>query len=395
MVKKPFKDLQLSALGMGCMRLPGVTRDWGAPIDEDAARALIDHAYQNGINYFDTSWFYHGGESERFIGEALKRYPRDTWYLASKIAGMMMRKVDGKYQLSGSNRDNRTFYDPKEIFEYQLNRCGVDYFDFFMLHNVAEGSYGTYTDAELGIIDCLLREKEAGRIRYLGFSSHGRADTIEKFLAHTKKSHGDIFEFAMIQLNYLDWTLQRASEKYDVLTRNAIPVMVMEPLRGGTLARLGDKANTLMKAQNPNDTPARWAFRYLQGLENVAVIVSGMTHMHQLEENLKIFKTMHPTNDAENAVLHQVLESLTNLLPCTDCRYCMDECPQKLNIPQLLTMYNEASFEMGWFLQAALRNLPEHEKPSACTACGKCSPYCPQDINIPEALEKFNKLITK
>jgi predicted aldo/keto reductase-like oxidoreductase len=390
---KKFKNLQLSALGMGCMRLPSVGNEWGAPIDEEAAMALIDHAYQNGVNYFDTSWFYHGGDSERFIGEALKRYPRDTWYLASKIAGMMMRKVDGKYQLSCSNKDNKTFYDPAEIFEYQLNRCGVEYFDFFMLHNVSEGSYETYTDEDLGIIKALLKQKEAGRIRHLGFSSHGRAETIDTFLNEIKTRYGGIFEFAMIQLNYLDWTLQKASEKYGVLTRHGLPVMVMEPLRGGTLARLGEKPDAILKEAQPNATQASWAFRFLQSLKNVAVVISGMNTITQLEENLTIFNKHEPTNPLEDAVLREVLESLVELIPCTDCKYCVDECPQKLNIPMLLTMYNEAGFEMGWFLQAAIRNLREREKPTACTACGKCSPYCPQNIDIPGTLGKFGALL--
>ena len=393
MIYKTFKDLQVSHLGMGCMRLPAMEGGYGAPIDEKKARELIDHAYQSGVNYFDTSWFYHGGDSERFIGEALKQYPRDTWYLASKIAGVMMRKVDGKYQLSGSNKDNRTFYDPKEIFEYQAARCGVDYFDFFMLHNVAEGSYGVYTDESLGIIECLLKQKEAGHIRHLGFSSHGRADTIDKFLQHTKARYGDIFEFAMIQLNYMDWTLQKAKDKYDVLTRNGIPIMAMEPLRGGTLARLGEKPASLMKAARPNDTLASWAFRFLQSLENVAVVLSGMSTMEQLTENLSLFKNPAPITNAEDAVLQEVLESLVDLTPCTDCKYCMDECPLNLDIPMLLTLYNETGFERGWFLDVAIQNLKDTEKPNACIGCGKCSPLCPQNIDIPKTLAAFAELL--
>jgi hypothetical protein len=386
-------DMKLSSLGMGCMRLPATANGYGAPIDEKKAMALIDDAYNNGVNYFDTSWFYHGGDSERFIGEALRRYPRDTWHLASKIAGMMMQKVDGKYRLSGSNKDNRTFYDPSEIFDYQAKRCGVEYFDFFMLHNVSEGSYGTYTDEALGIIECLLKKKEQGRIKHLGFSSHSRADTIDKFLKYTKERYGDIFGFAMIQLNYMDWTLQKAGDKYDVLTRAGLPVMAMEPLRGGRLARLGEKAGALMKAARPGDTQAAWAFRFLQSLENVAVVVSGMTEPEQLRENLALFDRHDPTTDADEAVLRRVLETLVNLIPCTDCRYCVDACPQNLNIPMLLTMYNESEFEMGWFLQAAMRALGNNETPKSCTACGRCSPLCPQDIDIPKALGDFAKLM--
>jgi hypothetical protein len=306
---------------------------------------------------------------------------------------MMMQKVDGRYRLSGSNKDNRTFYAPREIFEYQANRCGVEYFDYFMLHNVAEGSYNTYTDEDLGIIDAMLKLKAEGRIHKFGFSSHGRAGTIERFILHTKERYGDIFDFAMIQLNYMDWVLQKANEKYDVLTRHKLPVIVMEPLRGGTLARLNEKADAILKAARPHDSQASWAFRFLQSLDNVAVVLSGMNSMAQLEENLAIFSKHEPTTQEENAVLHKVLESLVDLIPCTDCKYCVDECPQKLDIPMLLTMYNEAGFDIGWYLRAALGALKDSEKPGVCTSCGNCNPLCPQGIDIPEALKKFNALI--
>jgi len=269
----------------------------------------------------------------------------------------------------------------------------VDYFDFFMLHNVAEGSYDVYTDESFGIIECLLAQKKAGHIRHLGFSSHGRADTIDKFLKHTKERYGDIFEFAMIQLNYIDWTLQKAKDKYDLLTENNIPIIAMEPLRGGILARLGEKPVSIMKASRPNDTAASWAFRFLQSQENIAVVLSGMSTMEQLTENLELFKNPIPLTEVDNAVLQEVLESLVNLTPCTDCKYCMDECPLNLDIPLMLTLYNETGFERGWFLDAAIRNLKDNEKPTACNSCGKCSLLCPQNIDIPKTLAAFAEVI--
>jgi len=395
MIYTKFKDLKLSSLGMGCMRLPATKSGYGAPIEEAKAIELIEHAYKSGINYFDTSWFYHGGDSERFIGEALKKFPRETWYLNSKMPGNMIHRVDGKYQLSGSNKDNLTFYNPLDIFNYQAERCGVDYFDFYMLHNVSESTYATYTDEDFGIIECLLELKAEGRIRHLGFSSHGRADTIEKFLTYANERYGKVFEFAMIQLNYMDWELQKACDKYEVLKRHDIAIMAMEPLRGGRLARLDEKAEAIMKSARPDDTQAKWAFRYLQSLKDVAVVISGMSSMEQLEENLTLFSQSNPTTPEENAVLQKVLENMVDLIPCTDCQYCMEACPQKLNIPTLLTMYNESGFEMGWFLQAALRTLKDEEKPTACTSCGNCNPLCPQDIDIPQVLEKFGDLYAK
>jgi len=392
-LKKAFKGKEVSTLGMGCMRLPATSRNWGAPIDEDAAMAIIEQAYLSGVNFFDTSWFYHNGDSERFIGEALKRYPRDTWYLSSKFAGMMMSQVNGRYQLSGSNKDNRTFYDPLDIFEYQAQRCGVDYFDFYMLHNVSEGSCGIYTDESLGIIEAMLKLKEAGRIKHFGLSSHGRADTIDKYINYTKERFGDIFEYCMIQVNYMDWVLQKASEKYNVLAKHNLPVIVMEPLRGGTLTRLNEKARDILHNARPQGTQAEWAFRHLQSLDNVLTVISGMTTQQQLEENIETFSQHNPTTVQENELLTDVLNSIVDLVPCTDCKYCMEDCPQNLDIPMLLTMFNEAGYEMGWFLQVALKNLREDEKPTRCTLCGKCVPLCPQDIDIPTILERFSMII--
>jgi len=393
MIYRKFKDKELSWLGLGAMRLPAGGEGYGAPIDEEKAMELVKYAYEHGINYYDTSYFYHSGDSENFLGKALNRFPRDSWYLASKMPGNMLKVVDGKLEVGGFNLESKTFSSPAEIFEYQLNKCGVDYFDFYLLHNVSETTYGIYTDKKLGIVECLLEQKAKGRIGHIGFSSHGRAETIDKFLKHLESKGQNIFEFAMIQLNYMDWTLQEASKKYELLTKNGLAVFVMEPLRGGKLANLDANADAILKAARPEDSHASWAFRYLQSLENIPVILSGMSTLEQLKENLRVFEKSDPVTEDESTLLAQVMESITELAPCTGCQYCVEGCPQKLNIPLLLTMYNEAGFEVAWMLRAALSALRAEEKPSACTACGNCAPLCPQNINIPEALAKFNKLI--
>jgi len=395
MIYRKFQDKELSWLGLGAMRLPATAEGYGAPIDEEKAMELVKYAYDHGVNYYDTSYFYHSGDSERFIGEALKRFPRESWYLASKMPGNMMSVNNGKLEVGGFNLESRTFRAPAEVFDLQLKRCGVDYFDFYLLHNVSEQTYNIYTGENIGMIDCLLEEKAKGRIKHIGFSSHGRADTIEKFLLHLEAKCPGAFEFAMIQLNYMDWALQEGGKKYDVLTKHGLSVFVMEPLRGGKLANLRPDAHEILKVARPSDSHASWAFKYLQSLDNIPVILSGMSNLEQLKENLSFFEKHAPLSEDELKLLGRVMENISELAPCTACAYCIEGCPMKLNIPMLLTMYNEAGFEIAWMLRAAFGALGDGEKPSACTNCGNCVPLCPQNIDIPEALRKFNKMMSE
>ena len=395
MIYRKFKDKELSLLGLGVMRLPATGEGYGAPIDYPKAMELVEHAYKNGVNYYDTSYFYHSGDSENFIGKALKPFPRDSWYLASKMPGNMMRVENDKLVVGGHNLETKVFDAPVDVFEYQLERCGVDYFDFYLLHNVSETTYDIYTNEKLGMIDCLLEEKAKGRIGHLGFSSHGRHETIAKFLEYLEAKCPGAFEFAMIQFNYMDYKLQEAGKKYGILTEKGLSVFVMEPLRGGKLANLSANADTMLKAARPDDTHAAWAFRYIQSFENIPVMLSGMSSLEQLKENLKVFEKLDPVNEAEIKLLEKVRETITELAPCTGCNYCVEGCPIGLNIPTLLTMYNEAGFEVAWMLRAALGALKDEEKPAACIDCGSCMPLCPQNIDIPLALQKFNKLISE
>lgn len=387
MIYKPFHNLNISQLGMGNMRLP--TSGERGPIDEEKAREIIEYAYENGINYFDTAYRYHNGESEIFVGKVLNQYPRESWYLASKMPGHMMHYNNGKLEfagyLSGLQKTS-----PADIFEEQLEKCGVDYFDFYLLHNLCETSYDFYTDEDLGVVEYLLEQKKAGRIRHLGFSAHGRAETIEKFL-----NWKDCFEFAQIQLNYMDWTLQDAGKKYEVLTNHGIPVIVMEPCRGGRLASLNEEANNMLKKARPNDSIASWAFRFLQSLPNVQIVLSGMTTMEQLKENIGIFSKFDPATEDENKLLQQAVSTMVNLVPCTACRYCCEGCPQGLDIPKLISMYNESTFDNPWILRFTLDAMKESELPSACLSCGACKQLCPQGIDIPGIMKKFDVAVKK
>ena len=388
MIYKEFKDKKLSALGFGGMRLPKTGES--GKIDKAETAKMIDYAYQKGVNYFDTAFFYHAGESEVVLGQELARYPRDTWYLADKFPGNFIEVIDGRLVMNveSMGMENRTYSSASEIFEHQLKNCGVDYFDFYLIHNVSESTYELYTDETVGIVDYLIGEKKAGRIKHLGMSAHGRYETIDKFL-----SKYDCIEFVMMQLNYLDWSLQEAGKKYDVITKHGIPVFVMEPLRGGLLAAPGEEAEALLKASRPNDTSVSWALRFLQSLPNVSVVISGMSAMEHVIENVALCGKFDPTPESEITVLRNVVDGMASFVPCTTCRYCCGVCPQKLDIPMLIATYNEASHGVSWYIHDVLDSLADDKKPQACTGCGSCSPLCPQNIDIADIMKNFCSLM--
>ena len=390
MLYKDFKGLKLSTLGFGAMRLP--MDEKSKKIDEEKATEMIEYAYNNGINFFDSAFFYHGGESEHLLGKALAKFPRDTWYFANKFPGNFMDHVDGKllFDAEWAGIKKMKFNSPAEVFEHQIKNCAVEYFDFYMLHNMTESTYEIYTNEELGIIDYLIGQKKAGRIKHLGFSTHGRFETLEKIL-----NRYDCFEYVLMQLNYLDWTLQEANKKFDVITKKGLPVFVMEPVRGGLLAAPGEEAEALLKASRPNDSPASWAFRFLQSLPNVYVTVSGMSNMEQLKENIQTFCISDMMTDTEKALLQQIIDGMASFIPCTSCRYCCGVCPQKLDIPMLIATYNEASNKFSWYVEDIMDTLEDNKKPQACTACGACNPFCPQNIDIPDTMSKFNEILKK
>jgi len=375
MIQRNFQGTQLSLLGFGAMRLPLSGDGRNTPIDEAAVKEMVRFAYENGVNYFDTAYLYHDGESERVIGRVLGQFPREKYYLATKYPG---------HQISSS-------YNPQAIFEEQLEKCGVEYFDFYLLHNVYENSIQTYMDPRWGIIDYFLEQKKNGRIRHFGFSSHGDTDNMKQFL----DQYGDVMEFCQIQLNYLDWTLQDAKAKYDLLTERNIPVWVMEPVRGGALAKLPEPSEQKLKAMRPEESVAAWAFRWLQGLPNVKTILSGMSSMDQVIDNVKTFATENPLNPKEIELLYEIASEMKNSLPCTACRYCCAECPQKLDIPALIGSYNEVRFSPGFSVGMRMEAMPAEKRPSACTSCGKCSQMCPQNIDIPQAMKEFAEALSK
>lgn len=371
MMYRDFQDVKLSALGMGAMRLPVVDGD-DSKIDEAAAFAMVDEAMARGVNYYDTAWGYHNGNSELVMGKALARHPREKFYLATKFPG---------YDLSNMGK-------VEEIFEKQLEKCQVEYFDFYLFHNVCEMNIDAYLDPKYGTYDYLLAQKKNGRIRHLGFSAHGDYDVMKRFL----EAYGKDMEFCQIQLNYLDWDFQDAKRKVELLDQWNIPVWVMEPLRGGKLASLAPEDEAKLKALRPDEGIPAWAFRYLQSIPSVVVTLSGMSNMEQMKENIATFETDKPLNETELETLHAIAQGMVKkiVLPCTACHYCTSHCPQGLDIPNLLSLYNEHCFTQGGFIAPmALSAIPADKHPSACIGCRSCEAVCPQGIKISEAMADF------
>ncbi len=379
--------VNVSALGMGNIRLP--TTEERGPIDREKAREIIEYAYEHGINFFDTAFRYHNGESESFVGEVLSQYPRESFMLVSKFPGHMMNFSDHKLGFQGYLSN---FHCDKlsDVFEEQLKKCRVDYFDFYLLHNVCESSFDFYMNDELDVVGYLEEQKKLGKIKHLAFSAHGRADTIDKFLT----KYPGVFEYCQLQLNYLDWTLQDAKAKYEVCEKHGIPVVVMEPVRGGRLINLPENAEKALKAAEPEWTNAQWCFKFVQSLPNVAVCLSGMSTLEQLKENLATFETRASFEEKHYDAVKSVVDVMLNLVPCTGCSYCTEGCPMEINIPKLISFYNESK-NGGAMLNFNMNRNNPGEDPAACIACGACMSVCPQGIKIPEILSEFAEMLDK
>lgn len=389
MLTNDFLGDEIARLGFGAMRLP-VTDGDSSHVDQAHTEAMVDAALAAGVNYFDTAYPYHGGVSELTLGRALARHPRESFYLATKFPG---------HQVADS-------YDPAPIFEEQLQKCGVGYFDFYLLHNIYEASLGVYTDERWGIVEYFIEQKRRGRIRHLGFSCHGRTDTLAAFLEYGARKYAElavadpgaaalfagdnVMEFCQIQLNYLDWTLQDAAAKTALLEDASMPIVVMEPLRGGKLAVLHDDQMARLRDKAPDRTAVEWSFRWLQGIPAVKVILSGMSSVEQVEENCRAFRDSAPLDEAQEGLLMAVAESLKSGVPCTACRYCIDSCPQGIDIPLLLATYNDMRFDASFTVSMQMDAVPEGRKAQDCIGCGACARLCPQGIDIPRSLAELS-----
>ena len=377
MIYKDFQGLKLSALGMGTMRFPTVNGN-RSEIDQTAVEEMVAYAMKKGVNYYDTAWGYHDGQAELAIGKALKKYPRESFCLADKFPGYDVKNIERV----------------EEIFEKQLEKCQVEYFDFYLVHCVTDGNVDNYVDPEYRVREYLFEQKRNGRIRHLGFSLHGSVQTMEKIMDY----YGEMIEFCQIQLNWLDWDLQDAKSAVERLREYGLPIWVMEPVRGGSLAKVDPFYENKLKEMRPNASTVEWAFRFLQSFPDVVVTLSGMSDMSQLQQNIATFESEQPTTGQENTTLFAVAKSMTEkqTLPCTSCRYCTTYCPMELNIPTLIELYNEHIYSGGVATGLnAIDELPDDKKPSACVGCRACEAVCPQAIKISEMMPKFMERLTK
>ena len=374
MIYNDFNGIQLSALGMGNMRLPVVEGNDGK-IDVDKAKEMIAYCMKAGINYYDTAYGYHGGQSELVVGELLKKYDRNSFYLASKFPG---------YDLSNMPKI-------KEIFEEQLKKCQVEYFDFYLFHNVCEMNIDAYLNPKYGIYDYLIEQKRNGRIKHLGFSTHGDIECMTRFL----NAYGKDMEFCQIEINYFDYKFQNAKGKVELLDQWNIPVWVMEPVRGGQLASLSQEATSKLKTARPDESVVSWAFRFLQSFPSIKMTLSGMSNMNQLKENIETYNEKKPLNEKEMDLILGIADDMIRktTVPCTGCHYCVSKCPKELDIPFLLKLYNEAMVAgSGDFIAPmALSSVDADKQPECCVNCHSCEKVCPQQIHIPEHLANFAK----
>lgn len=364
----PGIGAKISLLGYGLMRMPKTGN--GPEIDKEKGFALIDEAIKGGINYFDTAWFYHDGLSETFAGEALSRHPRDSYYLASKLP---MRLLESGEQA-------------EEIFNKQLEKCKVDYFDFYLLHNL-NGPLWEKT-LKNGAVDFAMTLKGKGKIKKLGFSFHGENKDFPKILDYTK------WDFVQIQANYYDWDAF-SKEQYEEAEKRGIPVVIMEPLRGGELAKLRPDAREVLEKAEPGSTPAKWAFRYIAGKKNVLTVLSGMTQMEHLIENINTFSPLEPLSDGEEKTLAAALKTYkeAGIVPCTGCRYCTP-CPVGVAIPDIFKIYNDYRRTVRLSqTKKAYEALGSDAMATSCVECGACLKKCPQGIEIPKELKRIHKEI--
>ena len=363
----PALGKEISRLGYGGMRFPKN----GDEVDVDAAVQLLRKAYEMGINYFDTAMVYHKGESEKIFGKAFEPYPRDSYLIADKMSIWLCSDEE----------------DMKARFYNQLKTLKTDYIDFYLVHSLNRNHYKKVKD--LHCVEFLQQMKQEGKIKHLGFSFH---DTYQVF---TQILNDYTWDFVQIQLNYLDWHNQGAEQLYRELERRNLPVMVMEPVRGGYLATIDSERAKPFLELEPQRSIASWAIRWVESLPQVAVVLSGMSDLQQLEDNVATMTHFEPMNEQELAAIDRVVEEIrkVNEIPCTGCRYCMD-CPMGVDIPEILSIYSqykifgkEKAFVQDYEEVVEHGNGAEH-----CVRCMACTTKCPQMIAIPDKLEMIAKL---
>lgn len=387
-------DDKVSILGYGCMRWPTIPNPegHGEMIDQDAVNELVDYAIAHGVNYFDTSPVYVQGWSEKSTGIALKRHPRESYYVATKL----------------SNFSNPTFENSLAMYRHSFEELQVDYIDYYLLHSVGNGNTLRQRYINNGMMDFLMEERKAGRIRRLGFSFHGSKGGFDEMLSYHDQYHWD---FVQIQMNYVDWNGSDAKYLYETLAEKKIPVVIMEPLLGGRLSKLPDHVVGRLKQRKPESSVASWAFRFAGSPDMILTVLSGMTYMEHLQDNIRTYAPLVPLSDEEQEFLYETGELIKQYptIPCNDCKYCMP-CPYGLDIPAILVHYNKCVNEGNIpksqqdenyrearraFLVGYDRSVPKLRQANHCIGCNKCSSHCPQRINIPRELRRIDEYVEK
>jgi len=355
--------IKTSLLGFGCMRFPTLEN---GKIDEAESERMLDEAYRNGVNYFDTAYPYHNGDSEPFVGRALDKYDRSSYYLATKLPCWLVNTKD----------------DARRIVTEQLKRLDKDYVDFFLLHSLSRDSWRKMVS--LGVVELCEELKAEGRIRYFGFSFHDEYSAFEEIATYRK------WDFCQIQLNYKDTEEQAGMKGYELAAKLGIPLVIMEPVKGSNLANYPDEISGVFRKIHPGKSAASWALRWVGTLPNVKVILSGMSNMEQVKDNLKTFSPFVPLNEEEQAAVAEVTEMLNKRVNngCTGCRYCMP-CPAGVDIPGSFSLWNTYGVfrnpgNVYWTWE---HDISDAAKPVNCVKCGICETKCPQKINIRKDLE--------
>ena len=387
-------DDKVSILGYGCMRWPTIPnpKGDGEIIDQEAVNELVDYAIAHGVNYFDTAPVYVQGWSEKSTGIALKRHPRESIYIATKL----------------SNFSNPTRENSMAMYHRSFEELQVDYIDYYLLHSLGGGGMAGFRQryVDNGMMDFLLEERKAGRIRKLGFSFHGSQDVFDELLALHDQYHWD---FVQIQLNYVDWDGSNAKGLYESLVKYNIPGIIMEPLLGGRLSKVPDHIVGRLKQRSPESSVASWAFRFAGTPELILTVLSGMTYMEHLQDNIRTYSPLKPLTEEEKEFLYETGRLLKEYptIPCNDCKYCMP-CPYGIDIPAILLHYNKCVNEGNIpedqqdenyrkarraFLVGYDRSVPKLRQANHCIGCNICSKHCPQRINIPRQLQRIDKFV--
>ena len=370
-VRRKFDNTTMPLIALGCMRLP--MRD--GKIDMVELDKMVEYAMAHGANYFDTAYMYVDGKSENAIGEVLKKYPRESFILTDKNPAYLVNSPA----------------DVHKLFNEQLKKCQVEYFDNYMVHNINKNTIRNYRDNDM--YGELLKLKKEGKIKHLGFSFHGDPKMLREVISEHK------WDFCQLQLNYLDWEVVNADELYQIADEAGVPVIVMEPLRGGVLCNLPEKAANHLKEKCPNDTQASFGLRWIAGKERVFTILSGMSNLQQLKENVDTFvnyREITPEEEKVGQELAHIIQS-GGAISCTACRYCMEVCPRGINIPAIFGLYNmykgSTAANAAFMFVYNYNALKEEQRADKCIECRLCIKNCPQDLQIPKLLKEVDKTV--